>query len=70
LPTGGSCRAAVVYKIDKGHYGDVSLDGLRVAAVYAWPKAIHDGDGQMQLIVDESAGRGAMPRDRNHHDRR
>jgi len=21
LPTGGSCRAAVVYKIDKGHYG-------------------------------------------------
>ncbi len=55
LPTGGSCRAAIVYQIDKGHYGDVALDGLRVAAVYAWPKAIHDGDGQMQLIVDESA---------------
>jgi hypothetical protein len=55
LPTGGSCRAAIVYQIDRGRYGDVALDGLRVAAVYSWPKAIHDGDGQMQLIVDESA---------------
>lgn len=55
MPTGGYCRAAAVYQIDKGHYGEVALDGLRVAAVYAWPKAIHDGDGHMQLIVDEGA---------------
>lgn len=55
LPTGGSCRAAIVYEIEKGHYGDVSLDGLRAAAVYKWPGPIHHGNGQMQLIIDEAA---------------
>jgi hypothetical protein len=55
LPTDGTCEAAVVIKIDKGHYGDVKLDGLRAAGVYKWPSAIHEGNGQMQLILDEDA---------------
>jgi hypothetical protein len=55
LPTGGSCEAVVVYDITKGHYGDTSLDGLRAAAVYYWPGAIHEGNGQMQLIIDQAA---------------
>jgi hypothetical protein len=55
LPTDGTCEAAVVFDIHKGHYGDVNLDGLRAAGVYKWPGAIHEGDGQMQLIVDERA---------------
>jgi len=55
LPTHGTCEAAVVVKIDKGHYGDVNLDGLRAAGVYKWPGAIHEGNGQMQLIIDENA---------------
>ena len=37
LPTYGDCRAAVGYQIDQGHHGDVSLDGIRAAALYAWP---------------------------------
>jgi hypothetical protein len=48
-------KAAVVYDIKKGHYGDVKLDGLRAAGVYKWPGPIHEGNGQMQLIVAESA---------------
>ena len=55
LPTYGNCEAAVGYQIDEGHFGDVKLDGLRAAAVYSWPKAVHEGNGTMQLIVDEKA---------------
>lgn len=55
LPTDGTCEAAIVYHIHKGHYGDTSLDGLNAAAVYKWPGAIHEGNGHMQLIVDQSA---------------
>ena len=55
LPTDGTCRAAVGYQIDEGHFGDVKLDGVRAAGLYTWPGAVHEGNGTMQLIVDESA---------------
>ena len=63
LPTDGICEAVNVYNIEKGHFGDVKLDGLRVAGVYKWPSAIHEGNGQMQIIIDERADedqRGAL----------
>ena len=55
LPTDGTCRAAVGFQIDEGHFGDVKLDGLRAAGLYTWPGAVHEGNGTMQLIVDDSA---------------
>ena len=55
LPTDGTCEAAVFFRFDKGHYGDVSLDGLKAAGVYKWPGPIHEGNGEMQLIIDEGA---------------
>ena len=55
LPTTGNCEAAIGYQIDEGHFGDVKLDGLHAAAVYYWPGPVHEGNGKMQLIVDESA---------------
>lgn len=55
LPTDGTCEAAVVFDIKKGHYGGTSLDGLHAAGVYKWPSAIHEGNGHMQLIIDERA---------------
>ncbi|MCP4329742.1 MAG: DUF1326 domain-containing protein [Alphaproteobacteria bacterium] len=55
LPTYGDCRAAVGYRIDEGQYGDVSLNGMRAAMIASWPKAIHEGDGTIQHIVDETA---------------
>jgi hypothetical protein len=54
-PTDGTCQAAVGYQIDQGHYGGVRLDGLRTAATYKWPGAVHEGNGEMQLIIDERA---------------
>ena len=55
MPTTGNCEAAIGYQFDEGHFGDVKLDGLRAAAVYYWPGPVHEGNGKMQLIVDEGA---------------
>lgn len=55
LPTDGTCKAAVGWRIDKGHFGDTRLDGLLAVNTYAWPGAIHEGDGAMQSIIDERA---------------
>jgi len=54
-PTHGDCHATVGYQIDEGHFGDVSLDGLRAAYVASWPGAIHEGDGTSLIIIDERA---------------
>lgn len=55
LPTNGDCRAAVAMRIEKGHFGDVSLDGLTWVGLFAWPAAIHEGNGQALAIIDERA---------------
>ncbi len=55
LPDKGFCEAVAGYQIDQGHFGDVRLDGLRAAAVYHWPGPVHEGQGSMQLIIDERA---------------
>jgi hypothetical protein len=37
-----------------GHLGDVDLSGVKCAAIVAWPKAIHEGNGKAVFIVDPS----------------
>lgn len=54
-PTDGTCRAVLAWRIDDGHYGDLRLDGLCAINTYAWPGAIHEGNGSMQSIIDERA---------------
>jgi hypothetical protein len=54
-PTDGTCRAVVAWRIDRGQFGDVRLDGLHAVNTYAWPGAIHEGNGRMQSIIDERA---------------
>jgi hypothetical protein len=56
-PTGGYCRGFEVLRIDKGHFGDVTLDGLNIALIYAWPGPIYKGNGEMQAIIDEQASK-------------
>jgi hypothetical protein len=55
LPSNGHCRAAVGCEITKGHFGKVTLDGVRFAGLFAWPGPIHFGGGEAQPIVDASA---------------
>lgn len=55
LPTEGHCRGFEVARLDRGHFGDLALDGLHVALLYAWPGPVFEGKGELQTIVDERA---------------
>jgi hypothetical protein len=54
-PSRGHCRGFEVGRIERGHFGDVRLDGLCYALTYAWPGAVFEGHGEMQAIIDERA---------------
>ena len=54
-PTNGYCRGFAAVHIDKGYFGDVGLDGLRGAVIYAWPGPIYEGNGEIQAVIDERA---------------
>jgi hypothetical protein len=54
-PTNGNCRAFCFIQIDKGHFGDVHLDGLRWGILGAWPAAIHLGNGTFLSVIEERA---------------
>jgi hypothetical protein len=55
LPTHGFCEAMGAIQIDKGHYGSVRLDGLKIAVVFQWPGPIHEGKGKCQPILEDRA---------------
>jgi hypothetical protein len=44
-----------VFRVDKGHFGDVDLTGVTVALVFEWPGPIFEGSGTMQAVIDRSA---------------
>ena len=54
-PTHGTCEAMAAFQIHQGHFGDVSVDGLRMVGVLAWPGAIHEGHGKHFWIIDDRA---------------
>lgn len=55
LPDKGHCHAVAGIQIDEGHHGETRLDGLRIAAIFKWPGAIHEGNGEAIAFVDERA---------------
>lgn len=55
LPTHGNCEAVTAMEIERGHYGAVNLDGLRMGAIFQWPGAVHEGRGKCQPFVDARA---------------
>jgi hypothetical protein len=54
-PTTGSCHGVGVWRIERGQYDGLSLDGLGLGFAAKWPKAIHEGNGEVCLFVDEKA---------------
>jgi hypothetical protein len=54
-PTRGFCEGLGAWAISRGKYGEVPLDGLALAFVARWPKAIHEGNGTVCLFFDERA---------------
>jgi len=55
FPTHDHCEGMVAMRIDKGHFGDVDLGGLHWAGVVRWPGAMHQGNGDIQPILDANA---------------
>ena len=55
LPTEGYCKGMVGMRITKGHFDKTRLDGLVFAATVDFPGALHEGNGQLQPIIDERA---------------
>ena len=65
LPDKGHCYAVAGIQIDEGHHGETRLDGLAVAAIFKWPGAIHEGNGEALAFVDvraDDAQRNALLR--------
>jgi len=55
LPSHGNCRAHSFFHIERGKFGDVSLDGLKCGFLAAWPGPIHMGGGTMVNVIEERA---------------
>jgi len=54
-PTRTPCEGVMAMEITEGHFGDVRLDGLRVAGVYRWPGPVHEGKGTWWSIIEKAA---------------
>ena len=55
LPTTGKCEGNWNWRVDDGRYGDVPLSGLGFSAAINWPGAIHEGNGEGLVVIDERA---------------
>lgn len=54
-PTTGFCHGLGAWRIERGEYDGLSLNGLGLGFAATWPKAIHEGNGTVCLFVDEKA---------------
>jgi hypothetical protein len=54
-PSKGKCEGGWTWHITRGTYDDVVLDGLNLSVYVKWPGAIHEGNGEALLLVDERA---------------
>ena len=50
------CTALMVYRIDRGRKGDVTLDGLKFALVIRSKRVMADGEWVFGVVVDDKAG--------------
>ena len=55
MPSHGNCQGILGFDIEEGHFGVVRLNGLRAVLLVQYPGAIHEGNGTMQVVIDERA---------------
>lgn len=54
-PTEGRCEVVIAAHIDRGHYGEVSLDGLNVVLAVQTPGPMAEGNWTAAAYIDERA---------------
>ena len=64
LPTTGKCEGTWTWHVDRGTFGDTSLDDLNFTVCVNWPGAIHEGNGEALILVDERADERSARRSR------
>lgn len=55
LPTRGNCEGFGIWQVEEGQFGDTSMSGVKWAWLVYWPGPIHEGNGTLQLIMDEQS---------------
>jgi hypothetical protein len=54
-PTEGFCNVPLVFHIEKGRYGDVTLDGLNVFVILHSPAVMSEGNWSIATYIDQRA---------------
>ena len=54
-PTQGHCEGLLGMRITSGNVEDVKLDGLSFFVMVRFPGALHEGNGEIQAIINERA---------------
>jgi hypothetical protein len=55
FPDHGNCEALIGGEVQEGSFGDVSLAGIRYVLACLYPGAIHEGNGEVAVFIDERA---------------
>ena len=58
LPSRGYCEGGWTWHVAEGHFDDATLNGLNFTVMVKWPGAIHEGNGEALVLVDERADEG------------
>jgi hypothetical protein len=54
-PTYGHCEGEWTWHVADGRYGETPLSGLHFTLACDWPAAIHEGNGEGLMLIDERA---------------
>jgi hypothetical protein len=54
-PSHGKCEGGWTWQVREGSFGDVRLDRLNFSVYVKWPGAIHEGNGEALILIDERA---------------
>jgi hypothetical protein len=54
-PTAGACEVPFAFHIDRGRFGDASLDGLNVVVIFRTPGVMSAGNASVALYLDQRA---------------
>jgi hypothetical protein len=55
LPSRGHCEGGWTWVVETGSFGDTRLDGLAFSLYAKWPGAIHEGNGEAVILIDDRA---------------
>ncbi len=54
-PTAGACEVPFAFHVERGRFGDVSLDGLNAVVIFRTPGVMAAGNASVALYLDERA---------------